>query len=188
MMPRARPTVIRCFWGALGVALATLVPAGAGCGGGVSGSGGTGDGAGDPAPFVGTWLYTDVQSVLQCPNADPTNQLPEPNKTFAHGVSAALVDLSPSPLLPGVFCDFGFDVTQGAVATAQPNQICALTSLDSLTIDQAAGNGPPLWTFTLNSATTAEEIVQATAHFQVAGAPETCSWNLAAHLTRISKD
>jgi hypothetical protein len=183
---RARSSVIRGLSGAL-VALAALA---AGCGS----SDGSGDGGGSSNSvtgsaddFAGTWLYTDVQSVLQCPGADPTNQLPQPNKTFARGVSAALVDLSPSPLLPGVFCDFGFDIS-GAVATAQPNQTCALTSLDYLTIDQAPMSGPPLWTFTLNSATTAEEILQATAHFQVTGKSESCSWNLAAHLTRISKD
>jgi hypothetical protein len=180
MTSGARSTVNRGFAGALGATLAAVATLAAGCG-----DSGTSGGPADE--FVGTWYYNDVQSVLQCPNADPTNQLPEPNKTFAHGASAPLVDLSPSPLLPGIFCDFTFDV-QNAVATAQPNQSCALTSLDNLTIDQAPNNGPPLWTFTLNSATTAEEIVQATAHFLVAGQQETCAWNLAAHLTRVSKD
>src|SRR5262249_27361774 len=140
--------------------------------------------------FAGTWYYdpAQVQSVLQCPNADPTNQLPEPNKTFARGVSTALVDLSQSPLLPGVFCNFGFDIdASGSGATAHPGQTCALTSLDNVSIDSAT-NGSSLWSFTLTSATTAEEIVQATAHFQIAGQVESCSWNLAAHLTRVSKD
>jgi hypothetical protein len=181
MTSRPRSTVIRRFPGALGVAVAALAAIGAGCG---SSGGGTST---DPADdFAGTWRYDKVQSVLQCQNADPTNQPPEPNKTLARGVSATLVDLSPSPLLPGVFCDFGFDVSNG-IATAQPNQTCPLTMLDSLTIDVGTDNSP-LWTITLNSPTTASEIVQATAHFQIAGQPSTCSWNLVANLIRISKD
>jgi hypothetical protein len=164
------------------------------CGALALGAAGCGD-SGPDAPatqatpaddFVGTWRYLDVQSVLQCAGADPTNQPPDPNKTFAHGIGAAVVDLSPSPLLQGVFCDYGFDVS-GAVATAQPGQTCALTSLDSLTIDEPQDQAP-LWTFTLNSATTAEELATTTAHFFVAGAPTTCSWTLVGHLTRISKD
>ena len=170
------------FPGALGVALAALAASAAACGDS-NGTGTTTDPADDVA---GTWRYAQVQSVLQCPNADPTNQLPEPNKTLARGVSAALVDLSPSPLLPGVFCDFGFDISNG-IATAQPKQTCPLTSLDNLTIDVGA-DGAPLWTITLNSPSTASEVVQATAHFQVAGQPESCSWNLTAALTRVSKD
>jgi hypothetical protein len=181
MTSRARSTVIRRFPGALAVAFAALAAAGAGCGS--SDKSGTTDPTDD---FVGSWRYAQVQSVLQCANADPTNQLPEPNKTFARGISAALVDLSPSPLLPGVFCDFGFDISNG-IATAQPNQTCALTMLDSLTIDVGA-DGSPLWTFTLTSPSTASEVVQATAHFQISGQPSTCSWNLVANLTRISKD
>jgi hypothetical protein len=160
--------------------LGLLATLGAGCGG---------SGSADPADaFVGTWLYGEAQSVLQCPGADPTNQLPEPNKTFAHGVAAPLVDLSPSPLLPGVFCDFYFYVDPtGTIATAQAGQTCALTSLDSVSVD-ASQSGAALWTFSLTSASTAEEVVQATAHFQIAGKIESCSWNLAAHLTRVSKD
>jgi hypothetical protein len=176
MMSRALPSVTGA------IALVLLGTLAAGCGD----SNGTTTGPADA--FVGTWYYSQVQSVLQCPGADPTNQLPEPNKTFAHGASAALVDLSPSPLLPGVFCDFGFDVdSTGAVATARGGQTCALTSLDSLSIDKTT-DGTSLWTFTLNSPTTAEEVIQATAHFQIAGQIESCSWNLAAHLTRVSKD
>ena len=170
------------FPGALGVALAALAASAAACGDS-NGTGTTTDPADD---FAGTWRYAQVQSVLQCPNADPTNQLPNPNKTFAHGASAPLVDLSPSPLLPGVFCDFGFDISNG-IATAQPKQTCPLTSLDNLTIDDGA-DGAPLWTFTLNSASTASEVVQATVHFDINNALTTCTWNMVAHLTRVSKD
>jgi hypothetical protein len=183
MTSEARSLVIRRFPGALTVALSAVAALGAGCGN--DGGAATTPNAADD--FVGTWLYsTDTQSVLQCENGNDTNQPPQPNKTFAHGASAALVDLSESPILPGVFCDFAFDVS-GPVATAQPNQACALTSLDNLTIDQPDGQAPS-WTFSLTSATTAEEVIKATAHFSVSGQPNSCSWTLAAHLTRISKD
>jgi hypothetical protein len=179
MTSRALPSVT----GAIAIAL-TLAGLAAGCGD--SNSATT-----DPAAaFAGTWSYDPAQesSVLQCPGADATNQLPDPNKTLARGISSALVDLSPSPLLPGVFCNFVFDIdASGAIATAHAGQTCALTSLDNLSLDTAM-DGTSLWTFTLTSATTAEELVQATAHFQIAGQIQSCSWNLKAHLTRVSKE
>jgi hypothetical protein len=190
MTSRPRPTVIRgtpdlavAALRALAI-LGALAGVGAGCGNGSSDPTTTADAADD---FVGTWRYDQWSSVLQCPGSSATDQPPQPNKTFARGITSALVDLSPSPLLDGVFCDFGFDVAF-PIATAQSNQTCAVTGVDTFTIDQKAGNGPPLWTFTLNSATTAEEIVQGTLHIQGTGTTETCSWNLAAHLTRVSKD
>ncbi len=183
MTSEARSLVIRRFPGALAVALSALAALGAGCGN----DGGAATTATAADDFVGTWLYsTDTQSVLQCDNGNTRDQPPNPNKRLAHGVSAALVDLSESPLFPGDFCDFAFDVS-GPVATAQPNQTCALTSLDSLTIDQPDGQ-PPSWTFSLTSATTAEEVIKATAHFFTNNQSSSCSWTLAAHLTRISKD
>jgi hypothetical protein len=144
--------------------------------------------------FIGTWHYTDATSVLQCVDRDPLNQPPASNKTFARGISAALVDLSVSPLglSNGVVCDFGFDVA-GPVATAQAKQSCAITTLDTVTIDQPNG-AAPLWTFTLNSATTAEELATATVHLVLPGVnigdppqDQACSWMLIGHLTRISK-
>jgi hypothetical protein len=183
MTSRARSTVTRggARWsaGALGAVVAALATVAAGCGD----SGTSADPADD---FVGTWLYNDFQSSEQCPG-NMLNTPPNPNKTFAHGVSAALVDLSESPLLPGVFCDFTFDVN-GPIATAHPGQTCALTPLDSVSIDQPDPNAPPLWTFTLNSASTASEVVQATVHFDINNALTTCTWNMVAHLTRVSKD
>jgi hypothetical protein len=183
MTSAARSTVIRRFPAALAVALSTVATLVAGCG-----DSGVVAAAGPADDFVGTWLYdaNNVQSVQQCTGGNATNAPPGPNKRFAHGVGAALVDLSESPILSGVFCDFDFDVN-GAVATALPNQTCSLTSLDNLTIDQPMGQAPS-WTFTLNSATTAEELVNATIHFFVNGSSTSCSWTMAAHLTRVSKD
>jgi hypothetical protein len=190
MTSRPRSTVIRATPDSTVAALRALAVLGAlsalatGCSGGNGNTTTTADPADD---FVGSWRYDQWTSVLQCPNSTPNIQPPTPNKTLALGVTSAIVDLSQSPLLEGVFCDFGFDVSF-PVATLQPNQSCALTNLDTLTIDQQPGNGPPLWTFTLDSATTAEEIVQGTVHLMATGMPQTCSWNMAAHLTRISKD
>jgi hypothetical protein len=166
--------------GALAIVLAAAL---AGCGSSASGTPTVASPADD---FVGTWLYGDVSSLVTCPNSTPLSQLPEPNKTFAHGATADLVDLSPSPLVQGSFCDFAFDVA-GAVATARPMQTCALSPLDSLTIDQPAGMAPA-WTFTLNSPTTAEELITTTVHFSINGAPTPCSWILQGHLTRLTKD
>ena len=168
---------------ALAVVALTLAGLGAGCG---DSNSGTADPAAD---FVGAWRYDQVTSVLQCPSGVPTNEPPNPNKTFARGATTALVDLSQSPLLEGVFCDFGFDVNDAAtVATAHPGQTCALTSLDNVSIDEPTAGSTTLWTFTLTSATTADEIVQATAHFQLSGALQSCVWSLQGKLTRVSKD
>jgi hypothetical protein len=180
MTSGARSTVNRGFAGALGAALAAVATLAAGCGD-TSPSGSPAD------DFVGTWFYNEVlESVVQCPNADPLIEPPDPNKIFAHGTFAPLVDLSPSPILPGVFCDLGFSVSNG-IATAVPDQTCALTALDNFTIDVGA-DGAPLWTVTLNGPTSATEVAQATVHFNQSGKASTCSWNLAAHLTRVSKD
>jgi hypothetical protein len=166
------------------VGLATLVASGCD---GDSGGGAVAAQSSPADDFAGTWLYGDLQSFVQCPGASPASQPPQPNKRLARGITSAIVDLSESPLLSGIFCDIGFDIdATGTIATAQPNQTCALTALDSFSIDQPSGK--PLWSFTLNSPTTAEEIVQATVHFLINGAASTCSWNMAAHLTRIAKE
>jgi hypothetical protein len=144
--------------------------------------------------YTGTWRYDDAQSIVQCLNADPLSLPPLKNKTFAPGLGAEIVDLSSSPLEKGrvVNCNFAFDVA-GPIARAQPDQACQLNTIDVLTIDTA--DGKPAWTFTLNSATKAEEIVAATIHiFQTAPNPAdppvetTCAWSMAAHLTRITKE
>lgn len=147
-------------------------------------AGGCSDDAANPTDdFVGTWRYVDYSSILQCPQSDPMSQPPQPNKTFARGPSGGVVDLSPSPLLNNSYCDFAFALN-GAVATAEPGQTCQLTSLDTLTID----GSPPRWTFTLNSPTTAEELVTATAHFSLADTTSACAWSFTGHLQRVSKD
>jgi hypothetical protein len=159
---------------------------------------GCGEDSGGPADqYAGVWRYDDAQSVVQCLDADPLSQPPLANKTWARGIGAEIVDLSVIPLEKsrGVTCDFAFDVT-GPKARIRPDQTCQLNSIDVLTIDpDPAAEGKPAWTFTLNAATKAEEIVTSTIHiFQPSttpGAPPvetTCAWSMIAHLTRISKD
>lgn len=168
-------------------ALAWAVTLAAGCGE---------DASGGPADqYAGTWRYDDAQSIVQCLNSDPLSQPPFANKTWARGIGSEIVDLSVSPLEKsrGVTCDFAFDVA-GPKARIRPDQTCQLNSIDVLTIDNDV-EGKPGWTFTLNAATKAEEIVSSTIHiFQPStepGAPPietTCAWSMTAHLTRISKD
>lgn len=156
---------------------------------------GCGEGSTAADQYTGTWRYDDATSIVQCLNADPLALPPLKNKTFAPGLGAEIVDLSTSPLEKGrvVNCNFAFDVA-GPVARARADQSCQLNSIDVLTIDQSA-DGKPAWTFTLNSPTTAEEIVASTIHiFETSttpGAPPTettCAWSMTAHLTRITKD
>jgi hypothetical protein len=164
--------------------LATLGTSFAGCGSDTSPAEG----------FVGTWHYDLAQSTVTC-GEDTLDQPPAPNKTFALGVATALVDLSPSPLDSAINCDLGFDVA-GPVATVKAGQVCTLTGGDTVTVDHTNDNtASPLWTFTLNSPTAAEELAMATIHFTLPGAnvgdpptETTCSYSLTAHLTRLSKD
>jgi len=152
---------------------------------------------GSPAEdFVGAWHYRDVKSTVQCLNADPLDQPPQPNKTFAHGATSPLVDLSPSPLGldASVVCNFAFDVG-GSVATVEAAQTCAINSVDTLTIDNDDATSKPAWTFSLTSSTTAEEVVKGTIHITLPPAStggmstsQTCSWSLIGHLDRVSKD
>jgi hypothetical protein len=165
-------------------ALAVLSSLGAGCG----------DAASPADDFLGTWRYIDEQSTLTCPATDPILEPPVPNKTFSRGLDTGIVDLSPSPLDEHVFCDFVFDLA-GPVATLRAGQACTLTGGDMLTIDTQGTPPVPKWTFTLNSATTAEELVNATVHITLPpvtgvgpNVNESCGWALVGHLQRVSKE
>jgi hypothetical protein len=156
--------------------LATMAVAALGCGG-------SSDAA---AQFTGTWHYDMATGPLDC-GGDIIPQAPLGNKTFAPGVSSALVDVSASPLDDLVYCDFEFDVA-GPIATAQPQQSCALTGGNAVVTIAS-------WTFTLTSATTADEV--ANTNVVVAGqptstdptpAPSSCTFVLMAKLTKVAKD
>ncbi len=138
--------------------------------------------------YVGIWHYEEAKSSIQCPTGAPFEQPPPPNKTLARGVDASLVDLSTSALDALVFCNLGYDLA-GPVATVKRGQTCVLTGGDTVTVDTSANGGPPLWTFTLNSATTAEELGLATVHLSVVTPMDTaCSWSMVGHLKRVSQD
>lgn len=151
---------------------------------GVGGCGGT---AADPADaFVGTWQYDQSTGAINCPNSAPIDETPIGNKTFGFGVSAPLVDLTPSPVDSMTICNTGFDIS-GPVATARTDVGCTITGGDVVTIDS--------WTFSLTSATTAEEKAATTLHITMpAVAPattpttSTCAYTSMAVLTRVAKD
>ncbi|HEX4404343.1 MAG TPA: hypothetical protein VH560_05920 [Polyangia bacterium] len=141
----------------------------------------------DPADaFVGTWHYDQSTGAINCPMADVIAASPTGNKTFAPGATAALVDLTPSPVDPMTICNTYFDVA-GPVATAHTDVGCTITGGDVVTIDA--------WTFSLTSATSAKEVASATLHITTAAvAPATtpttttCAFNSMALLTRVAKD
>jgi hypothetical protein len=176
MSTRARLAPMVALWGTaavLGVAL-----------------GGCGDSASaDPADaFVGTWQYDQSTGAITCPGSDPIDEAPIGNKTFGLGVSAPLVDLTASPVDPATFCNTEFDISpSGAVATARTDASCTVTGGDTVTVDA--------WTFSLTSATTAEEKAAATIHITLSAvAPATtpttttCAFTSMALLTRVAKD
>jgi hypothetical protein len=141
----------------------------------------------DPADaFVGTWHYDQSTGAITCPNSDPVDEAPIGNKTFGVGVSAPLVDLTPSPVDPATFCNTDFDIS-GPVATARTDASCTITGGDIVTVDA--------WTFSLTSATTAEETAATTLHITVAPIPpattpttNNCAYKSMALLTRVAKD
>jgi hypothetical protein len=150
--------------------------------------GGCGDSTStDPADaFVGTWHYDQSSGAITCPNSDPIDEAPIGNKTFGLGVSAPLVDLTPSPVDPATFCNTYFDIS-GAVATAHTDASCTITGGDIVTVDS--------WTFSLTSPTTAEEKAATTLHITMPAVPpattpttSTCAFASMAVLTRVAKD
>jgi hypothetical protein len=166
--------------GILSVAL--LAGAAAGCGS----NGGIGSGI---AQFAGSWHYDEARGVLACGD-DKLDESPLGNKTLAAGVSADLVDLSESPIDSAIFCNFGFDVA-GPVASIVPDQTCKLTG----GIAELSFGANDLWTITLNGPTKAEEMARVTLTVtqpgpNVGDPPQIslCSFELVAHLTKVSKD
>jgi hypothetical protein len=120
-------------------------------------SAGCGDDGSNLTQFTGTWTYTASQGTLACPGQTALTGTLGSNKQWSEGVSSALVDLSPLIFDSTVFCYFNFDV-KDKVATIQAGQTCSFS-------DGAGGfipDVPTAWTFTLLSATAAEEMLTAT--------------------------
>jgi hypothetical protein len=141
----------------------------------------------DPADaFVGAWHYDQSSGAITCPMSDPIPASPTGNKTFAPGATAALVDLTPTPIDPMTICNTEFDIS-GPVATAHTDVGCTITGGDVVTVDS--------WTFSLTSATTAKEVVAESLHITTAPVPpatmpmtKVCAFNSMALLTRVAKD
>jgi hypothetical protein len=126
----------------------------------------------NPAEFVGTWNYTSSDARLSCPNEpDTAVQLPA-TKRWGGGVKSDLVDLSSS-------CNYRFDIG-GKVATIQKDQTCRFDDGGG-----TATEAPNSWLFTLNSATTAEEMAATVITFSD-GTP--CTFTVKSSLEKISKD
>jgi hypothetical protein len=109
----------------------------------------------DLAQFTGTWQYTDSQGTLSCPgSADQMGTLGS-TKLWQGGVSSDLVDMSPAVLDRSTQCFYMFDI-KDKVASVKAGQTCVIT--DGIG-DPIADETPSAWTFTLTSATTAEEVL-----------------------------
>jgi hypothetical protein len=131
-----------------GILLALMVvtvSAAAGCGGSSSNN---------LEQFTGTWKYTQSLGTLSCTGQADQQGLLGSSKLWAQGVSSDLVDLSPSIFDPTTQCFYAFDV-KGKVATIQPGQTCNFSDGAGGLIDET----PTTWTFTLTSATTADEVL-----------------------------
>jgi len=145
--------------------LAVTVTA-AGCGG--SGS--------DLQQFVGTWMYTQSQGTLACQGSDPLTGTLGSSTKWGLGLSSDLVDLDPELFDTRTQCFYQFDV-KDKVATIQPTQKCSF--------DDGSGTGsqveedPSSWTFTLTSATTADETFMTTI-------ATTCTFSGQATLKKVS--
>ena len=117
-----------------------------------AGCGGDGN---DLVQFTGTWKYTEAMGTLTCPGSpDQTGGLGT-TKVWNQGPTSDLVDMTPALFDPTTQCFYTFDV-KGKVATIHPGQTCSLTDgFGGPLVDEA----PASWTFTLTSATTADEVL-----------------------------
>jgi hypothetical protein len=137
---------------------------------------GCGDDGNNLAQFTGTWMYTASQGTLACPGQAVVQGTLGTNKQWAEGVSSALVDLSPLIFDPTISCYFTFDV-KDKVATIQAGQTCGFS-------DGAGGSIPDVptsWTFTLLSATSAEETLATTVD-------TTCALTGTGQLKKVAKN
>ncbi len=135
------------------------------------GCGGDGN---DLQQFVGTWTYTDSQATLSCTGNPDVPLTLGSTKEWGAGVSSDLVDLSTEFFDLGTKCLYAYDV-KNKVATIQPSQTCNFS-------DGAGGSveeDPSSWTFTLTSATTADETFTTTIATD-------CTWTGQATLKKVS--
>ncbi len=130
--------------------------AAAGCGGGSSNNNSSTDAhAAELAQFTGTWQYTQSMGTLSCPGSADSSGLLGTTKQWDSGVTSDLVDMSPAILDFTVQCFYTFAVND-KIATIMPGQSCGITDGAGT---QVATETPTSWTFTLTSATTADEML-----------------------------
>ena len=136
-----------------------------------AGCGGNGN---DLQQFVGTWMYTQSQATLSCTGNPDVPLTLGSAKEWGAGLSSDLVDLSTEFFDLGTKCLYAFDVNS-KVATIQASQTCDFSDGQGGLVEEA----PSSWTFTLTSATTAEE------HFSTTIATN-CTWTGMATLKKVS--
>jgi hypothetical protein len=117
------------------------------------GCGGGGGGNDELTQFTGTWTYTQSMVTFACPNQPDQGGTYGTTKLWNVGVTSDLVDMTPSFLDGVTTCYYTFDV-KNKVATIKPAQSCPFFDITGAEFDEA----PTSWTFTLTSATTADEM------------------------------
>jgi hypothetical protein len=136
-----------------------------------AGCGGNGN---DLQQFVGTWMYTQSQGTLSCQGQTDQMGMLGNSMQWGVGVSSDLVDLTPHLFDAGTQCFYEFDV-KNKVATIKPAQTCNLSDGVGGLIEE----DPSSWTFTLTSATTADETFTTTI-------ATTCTFSGVANLKKVS--
>jgi len=136
-----------------------------------AGCGGSGN---DLEQFVGTWMYTQSQGTLSCTGqADQMGMLGN-SMQWGLGISSDLVNLTPHLFDSSTQCFYEFDV-KSKVATIKPTQKCSLNDGVGGLIEE----DPSSWTFTLTSASTADETFMTTI-------ATTCTFSGMATLKKVS--
>jgi len=140
-----------------------LAGAGLGCGG---------NDASGVSDYVGTWSYTQQQATESCPGQSDLSINLGTTKDLREGVKSDLVDTS-------TICNYRFDI-KDKIASVQSGQSCSFNDGSG-----TATETPSSWTFTLTSATTAEEKFTAV---DTLSSGTVCSFTGVAHLERLTKD
>lgn len=130
------------------------------------------NGAGVP-DYIGTWSYTQQQGTLSCPGQMDASVTLGTTKDLREGVTSDIVDVSS-------ICNYRFDI-KDKVAAIQSGQTCNFDDGAGGTVTEVPSN----WTFTLTSATTAEEKFTTVATLSDL---TMCSFSGLATLKRLTKD
>ena len=135
---------------------------------------GCGGSSNDLQQFVGTWMYTQSQGTLSCQGAADQSGMLGNSMQWGLGISSDLVDLTPHLFDSTTQCFYEFDV-KNKIATIKPAQTCMINDGQGGLIEE----DPSSWTFTLTSATTADETFMTTI-------ATTCTFSGMATLKKVS--